>query len=187
VKRFWEEENAAKVGPQFMSQIQAIFSDPQQLISLKLELRGGKYSGPLVPENPSCWQKEKRKGRKSGKERKEGKKRKEWKETKKGKKKGRKKERVTAPLSSHFVQGKKKGRKKERVTAPLSSHFVQGKKKGRKKERVTAPLSSHFVQGQTLGVGGGPKIISERTLIKAGCKPGVKKVCLPEIGKFILA
>ena len=166
VKRFWEEENAAKVGPQFMSQIQAIFSDPQQLISLKLELRGGKYSGPLVPENPSCWQKEKRKGRKSGKERKEGKKRKEWKETKKG---------------------KKKGRKKERVTAPLSSHFVQGKKKGRKKERVTAPLSSHFVQGQTLGVGGGPKIISERTLIKAGCKPGVKKVCLPEIGKFILA
>jgi hypothetical protein len=166
VKRFREEENAAKVGPQFVSQIQAIFSDPQQLISLNLELRGGKYSGPLVPENPSCWQKEKRKGRKSGKERKEGKKRKEGKETKKG---------------------KKKGRKKERVTAPLSSHFVQGKKKGRKKERVTAPLSSHFVQGQTLGVGGGPKIISERTLIKAGCKPGVKKVCLPEIGKFILA
>jgi hypothetical protein len=39
--------------------------------------RGGKYSGPLVPENFLCWQKEKREGRKRGKERKEGKGKKE--------------------------------------------------------------------------------------------------------------
>jgi hypothetical protein len=58
--------------------------------------RGGKYSGP--------WQKEKREGRKRGKERKEGKGKKEKKE-KERKKKNRKKERVTAPISSHFIQG----------------------------------------------------------------------------------
>jgi hypothetical protein len=46
----------------------------------------------------------------------------------------------------------------------------KGKKEKKEKERkerkrVTAPISSHFVQGQTLGVGGAPKIIYERTLI----------------------
>jgi hypothetical protein len=61
---------------------------------LGVSLRGGKYSGPLVPENFLCWQKEKREGRKMGKERKEGKKEKKEKERKKkeGKKKNRKKE-----------------------------------------------------------------------------------------------
>jgi hypothetical protein len=54
---------------------------------LGVSLRGGKYSGPLVPENFLCWQKEKREGRKMGKERKEGKK-----EKGKGKKEKRRKE-----------------------------------------------------------------------------------------------
>jgi hypothetical protein len=58
--------------------------------------------GPLVPENILCWQKEKREGRKGGKERKERKK-------KERKKKNRKKERVTEPISSHFVQGQTLG------------------------------------------------------------------------------
>jgi hypothetical protein len=59
--------------------------------------------GPLVPENFLCWQKEKRKGRKMGKERKVGK------GKKKGKKNNRKKERVTAPINSYFVQGQTLG------------------------------------------------------------------------------
>jgi hypothetical protein len=68
-------------------------------------LRGGKYSGPLVPEFFLCWQKEKRQGRKRGGGGKE----------KKGKKERKKKERkrieesVTAPISSHFVQGQTLG------------------------------------------------------------------------------
>jgi hypothetical protein len=65
--------------------------------------QGGKYSGPLIPENFLCWQKEKREGRKRGKERKEGK------EKKKEKKENRKKEKVTEPISSHFVQGQTLG------------------------------------------------------------------------------
>jgi hypothetical protein len=59
----------------------------------------------LVPENFLCWQKEKREGRKRGKERKEGKGKKEKKEKKKNRKKGR----VTAPISSHFIQGQTLG------------------------------------------------------------------------------
>lgn len=38
IKRFLEEASAAKVGPKLVPQIQAIFSDPQQLICLKPEL-----------------------------------------------------------------------------------------------------------------------------------------------------
>ena len=38
IKRFLEEASAASVGPQLVSQIQAILSDPEQMISLKLEL-----------------------------------------------------------------------------------------------------------------------------------------------------
>ena len=38
IKRFLEEASAATVGPQLVPQIQAILSDQQQVISLKLEL-----------------------------------------------------------------------------------------------------------------------------------------------------
>jgi hypothetical protein len=38
--------------------------------------RGGKYSGPLVPENILCWQKEKREGEKGEKKEKKEKERK---------------------------------------------------------------------------------------------------------------
>ena len=61
--------------------------------------------GPMVPENILCWQKEKREGRKrekEGKERKEGKGKKE---KRKDRKRIERKKRVTAPISSHFVQG----------------------------------------------------------------------------------
>ena len=65
-------------------------------------------------------------------------------------------------LAERKKEGRKRGKgkkeKKERKEG-------KGKKKNRKKERVTVPISSHFVQGQTLGVGGAPKIIYERTLI----------------------
>ena len=70
----------------------------------------------MVPENILCWQKEKREGRKRGKERRERKKRRERKQRRK--RKERKKE------------GQKKNRKKKRVTAPISSHFVQGQTLG---------------------------------------------------------
>ena len=65
--------------------------------------------GTIGPRKFLCWQKEKRKGRKMGKERKEGKERKVGKGKKKGKKKNRKKERVTAPINSYFVQGQTLG------------------------------------------------------------------------------
>ena len=57
--------------------------------------------------------------------------------------------------------GKKEKKEKERK----KRRKKLGNKKNRKKERATAPISSQFVQGQTLGVGGAPKIIYERTLI----------------------
>ena len=63
---------------------------------------------------------------------------------------------------------RKKGRKKkgkERKERKAKKKKKEGQKKNRKKERLTAAISIHFVQGQTLGVGGAPKIISERTLI----------------------
>jgi hypothetical protein len=65
-------------------------------------------------------------------------------------------------LAERKKGGKKKGKRRERKER-------KGKKKNRKKERVIAPISSHFVQGQTLGVGGAPKIIYERTLIAELC------------------
>jgi hypothetical protein len=67
-----------------------------------------------------------------------------------------------------MVAERKKGRKKkgkEREEGKAKKKKKEGQKKNRKKERLTAPISIHFVQGQTLGVGGAPKIISERTLI----------------------
>jgi hypothetical protein len=68
-----------------------------------------------------------------------------------------------------YAGRKKKGKEETNLKEEGKNKFKEGKKKNRKKERVTAPISSHFVQGQTLGVGGAPKIISERTLIAAGC------------------
>jgi hypothetical protein len=64
-------------------------------------------------------------------------------------------------------EGRKRGkeRKKRRERRNRKERKKGQKKKNRKKKRVTAPISSHFVQGQILGVGGAPKIISERTLI----------------------
>jgi hypothetical protein len=67
-------------------------------------------------------------------------------------------------LAERKKGGKKKGERKKRRKRKERKKKL-GKKKNRKKERVTAPISSHFVQGQTLGVGGAPKIIYERTLI----------------------
>ena len=127
--------------------------------------------GPLVPENFLCWQKEKGERKK----RRERKKRKE----KKGKKENRKQGwKYSGPWDQWyqkiFYAGRKKkgkeekGGKKERKEGKEGKgkkEKKQQKKKNRKKKRVTAPISSHFVQGQILGVGGAPKIISERTLI----------------------
>ena len=57
-------------------------------------------------------------------------------------------------------EGRKRGKeRKERKERKEGKETKKGKKKNRKKEK----------QGQTLGVGGAPKIISERTLIPAGC------------------
>ena len=82
-------------------------------------------------------------------------------------------------------EGRKRGKKEKK--GKKEKRGKKQKKERKRIERETAPISSHFVQGQTLGVGGAPKIISERTLIAAGCQPEVKKnLCLPEIGKFIL-
>jgi hypothetical protein len=64
-------------------------------------------------------------------------------------------------LAERKKGGKKKGKRRERKERKEG----KGKKNNRKKEMVNAPISSHFVQGQTLGVGGAPKIIYERTLI----------------------
>ena len=86
--------------------------------------------GPLVPEHFLCWQKEKREGRKRGKERK----------------------------------------KKER--------------KRIERKRVTVPINSHFVQGQTLGVGGAPKIIYERTFI-AECSLVCRQPCSTPFWPFV--
>ena len=71
-------------------------------------------------------------------------------------------------VASRKKKGKEeKGGKKEKKERKEGNETKkEGKKKNRKKERVTAPICSHFVQGQTLGVGGAPKIISERTLIE---------------------
>ena len=62
---------------------------------------------------------------------------------------------------------KKKGERKKEKKGKKEKERKKKRteKKNRKKKRVTAPISSHFVQGQILGVGGAPKIISERTLI----------------------
>ena len=64
-----------------------------------------------------------------------------------------------------LAERKKGGKKNGKEKKEKERKEGKGKKKNRKKERVTAPISSHFVQGQTLGVGGAPKIIYERTLI----------------------
>jgi DNA invertase Pin-like site-specific DNA recombinase len=77
---------------------------------------------------------------------------------------------TSGPRKFSLLAERKKGRKKsgkERKEGKETKK--EGKKKNRKKERVTAPINSHFVQGQTLGVGGAPKIVPERTLIAAGC------------------
>ena len=90
-------------------------------------------------------------------------------------------------VPENFYAGKKKKGKEEKGGKKEKKGKKEKRGKKQKKERETAPISSHFVQGQTLGVGGAPKIISEITLIAAGCQPEVKKnPCLPEIGKFIL-
>jgi F0F1-type ATP synthase assembly protein I len=67
---------------------------------------------------------------------------------------------------------KREGRKREKERKGKKERKEgKGKKEKKKrkdrkrKKRVTASISSHFVQGQILGVGGAPKIISERTLI----------------------
>jgi hypothetical protein len=65
-------------------------------------------------------------------------------------------------LAERKKGGKKKGERKKRRKR---KERKEGKGKKINKERVTAPISSHFVQGQTLGVGGAPQIIYERTLI----------------------
>jgi riboflavin synthase alpha subunit len=58
---------------------------------------------------------------------------------------------------------KREGRKREKEGKERKKR--KDRKRIERKKRVTAPISSHFVQGQILGVGGAPKIISERTLI----------------------
>ena len=66
--------------------------------------RGGKYSGPKIfYAGRKKEGKEEKGGKKKRRERKKRRKRKERK--KEGQKKNRKKKRVTAPISSHFVQG----------------------------------------------------------------------------------
>jgi hypothetical protein len=61
---------------------------------------------------------------------------------------------------------KKKGEKKKRRKRKEGKGKKEKRRKEKEyKEKVTAPISSHFVQGQTLGEGGDPKIIYERTLI----------------------
>jgi hypothetical protein len=73
-------------------------------------VRGGKYSGPWDHWSQKMFyagRKKKGKEEKGGKKEKKRKREKKEKERKKkeGKKKNRKKERVIAPISSHFVQG----------------------------------------------------------------------------------
>jgi hypothetical protein len=52
------------------------------------------------------------------------------------------------------------------------------------RKRVTVPINSHFVQGQTLGVGGVPKIIYERTLI-AECSLICRQLCSTPFGPLL--
>jgi hypothetical protein len=77
---------------------------------------------------------------------------------------------------------RKKGRKKKRERKKRRKRKVR--KKNRKKERVTAPISSHFVQGQTLGVGGAPEILYERTLI-AECSLIFRQPCSTPFGPLL--
>jgi hypothetical protein len=82
---------------------------------------------------------------------------------------------------------RKQGRKKkgERKKEKKGKKEKEGqKKKNREKKRVTAPISSHFVQGQILGVGGAPKIISERTLI-AQCSLICRQPCSTPFGLLL--
>ena len=75
-------------------------------------IRGGKYSGPLVPEIFYAGRMKKGKEEKGGKKEKKEKERKKKEEKKKNRKKERKKierKRVTVPINSHFVQGQTLG------------------------------------------------------------------------------
>ena len=62
-------------------------------------------------------------------------------------------------------EGRKRKKEKERKKRRKRKEKKKKRKDRKRKKRVTASISSHFVQGQILGVGGAPKIISERTLI----------------------
>jgi transposase len=80
---------------------------------------------------------------------------------------------TNGPRKYFMLAERKKGRKKKGERKKRKERKKRRKRKERKKKRkdrkrkkrVTASISSHFVQGQILGVGGAPKIISERTLI----------------------
>jgi hypothetical protein len=84
-------------------------------------------------------------------------------------------------LAERKKRRKKKGERKKRRKRK------ERKKKERKiieRKRVTVPINSHFVQGQTLGVGGAPKIIYERTLI-AECSRVCRQPCSTPFGGFV--
>ena len=66
------------------------------------------------------------------------------------------------PRKCFMLAERKKGRKKK---GERKKRRNRKERKKKERKRVTVPINSHFVQGQTLGVGGAPKIIYERSLI----------------------